>query len=70
MSARDGPDWRACHDVDRHNGQWVVRGTTVPVQAIIDEAWQAQLPTTIAELHGLPVNVVWRIMAFADCFGP
>ena len=62
-------NWPACPDAERRGGQWVVKGSTVPVQTIIDECWNGQMPQTTAELHGLRLDVVRRILAFAGCFG-
>jgi uncharacterized protein (DUF433 family) len=63
-------DWPACPDAAKRRGQWVVKGSTVPVQTmIIDADWKGQMPQTIAELYGLPLDVVRRILAFAGCFG-
>ena len=61
--------WPACPDAEKRGGQWVVKGSTVPVQTIIDESWDGQMPQTTAELHGLRLDVVRRILAFAGCFG-
>ena len=63
------PNWPACPDAERPGGQWVVKGSTVSVQTIIDECWTGQIPQTTAELHGLRPDVVRRILAFAGCFG-
>jgi uncharacterized protein (DUF433 family) len=62
-------DWPACPDAEQRRGHWVAKGSNVPVQAIIEAHWNAQLPQTIAELHSLPLDVVRRILAFAGCFG-
>ena len=62
-------DWPASPDAEKRSGQWVVKGSTVPVQTIIDECWTGQIPQTTAELHGLRPDVVRRILAFAGCFG-
>jgi len=62
-------DWPACPDAEKRGGQWVVKGSTVPVQTIIDECWDGQMPQTTAELQGLRLDVVRRILAFAGCFG-
>jgi uncharacterized protein (DUF433 family) len=63
-------DWSQCPDAesvpDRCSGQWVVKGTRVLVQGIIDNAEDGCSAEEIAtEIYDLPVDVVRRILAFA-----
>jgi uncharacterized protein (DUF433 family) len=64
-------DWRLCPDVESRldvmSGAFVVRGTRVPVQAILDNAADGytaeQLATDI--YRGLPVEPTRRVIEFA-----
>jgi uncharacterized protein (DUF433 family) len=61
-------------DVDRHpgklGGQWCIKGTRVPIQAIIDNAGDGFTAEQIAtEIFGLPVEVVRRVLAWRGCDG-
>jgi uncharacterized protein (DUF433 family) len=64
-------DWSRCPDVERTPGKvwgaWCVKGTRLPVQAIIDiadaECTAEEIATEIYE--GVPVEVVKRILQFA-----
>jgi uncharacterized protein (DUF433 family) len=64
-------DWSKCPDVERKpdvmSGQWVVRGTRVPAQAVLDNADDGFTPEQIAaEIYdGLPVEPARRVIAFA-----
>jgi uncharacterized protein (DUF433 family) len=64
-------DWTLCPDVERTpgkvSGAWCVKGTRIPVQAIIDNA-EDYSPEEIAGPDIYPelsVDVVRRILAFA-----
>jgi uncharacterized protein (DUF433 family) len=69
--ADDQIDWSKCPDVDRDpgkcSGAWCVKGTRIPVQAILDNADDC----TPEEIAGpdiypdLSVDVVRRILKFA-----
>ena len=64
-------DWSQCLDVervpDRVSGAWVVRGTRVPAQAVIDNADDGFTAEQIAGeiYHGLPVEPTRRVIEFA-----
>ena len=64
-------DWSKCPDVERRtdvmSGQWVVRGTRIPAQAVLDNADDGFTPEQIAaEIYdGLPVEPARRVIAFA-----
>ena len=62
-------DWTQCADAesvpDRCSGAWVVRGTRVMVECILDNADDASADE-IAEMFGLPVDAVRRILAFEE----
>ncbi len=64
-------DWRRCPDVeskpDVMSGAFVVRGTRVPVQAILDNAEDGYTAEQIAAeiYHGLPVEPTRRVIEFA-----
>lgn len=63
-------DWSKCPDAesvpDRCGGAWVVKGSRVPVQAILDNAEAECSAEEIAtEIFALPVDVVRRILAYA-----
>jgi uncharacterized protein (DUF433 family) len=55
-------DWTQCPDAEsvpgRCNGAWVVRGTRVMVECFLDAS-----ADEIAEMFGLPVDAVRRILA-------
>jgi uncharacterized protein (DUF433 family) len=61
-------NWSLCPDAEsvpgKCNGAWVVKGTRVMVQGILDNAADAS-GAEIAEMFGLPVDVVQRILDFA-----
>ena len=64
-------DWSKCEDVERVpgkvSGTWVVRGTRIPVQAVLDNAADGFTPEQIAaEIYPtLPVDRARRVIAFA-----
>lgn len=64
-------DWKRCPDVERKpdvmSGRWVVRGTRVLAQAVIDNAEDGYTAEQIAnEMYdGLPVEPARRVIAFA-----
>jgi uncharacterized protein (DUF433 family) len=64
-----GVDWSQCPDVesvpDRCSGAWVVKGTRVLVQGILDNAEDCSPEEIATELYDLPVEVVRRILRFA-----
>jgi uncharacterized protein (DUF433 family) len=64
-------DWSQCPDVERTpgkvSGAWLVRGTRIPAQAVIDNADDGYTAEQIAAdiYEGLPVEPARRIIAFA-----
>jgi uncharacterized protein (DUF433 family) len=63
-------DWSKCPDVesvpDRLSGQWVLRDTRIPVQALIDNAEDGLTAAEIADLfEGAGIERTQRIIAFA-----
>jgi uncharacterized protein (DUF433 family) len=63
-------DWSKCPDVenvpDRLSGQWVLRDTRIPVQALIDNADDGLTAEELAELYqGAGIKRTKRILAFA-----
>ena len=64
-------DWSQCSEVERvpgrMSGVWVIRGTRVPVQAVIDNAEDGFTAEQIAAeiYHGLPVEPTRRVIEFA-----
>jgi uncharacterized protein (DUF433 family) len=63
-------DWAGCADVEREaqklSGAWVVKGSRVPAQAIIDNARDGFSPEAIAEMfEGLSVDRVRGVLRFA-----
>jgi uncharacterized protein (DUF433 family) len=64
-------NWRLCADVESNpdvmSGALVVRGTRVPVQAVLDNAADGYTAEQIAsEIYdGLPVESTRRVIAFA-----
>jgi uncharacterized protein (DUF433 family) len=65
-------DWSRSPDVEsipgKVSGQWVIKGTRVPAQAVIDNAEDGftaeQIATEIYE--GLPIEATRRVIAFAQ----
>jgi uncharacterized protein (DUF433 family) len=63
-------DWSHCADLERDaeklSGAWVVKGSRVPVQAIIENARDGFSPEAIAEMfQGLSVDRVRGVLRFA-----
>jgi uncharacterized protein (DUF433 family) len=73
VAGREGVmiDWSACEDVERTlgkvSGQWLIRGTRIPAQAVIDNAADGFTAEQIAaEIYeGLPVEPARRVIEFA-----
>ena len=68
-------DWSQCPDVERIpgkvSGAWLVKGTRIPAQAILDNAddfTPEQIATEIYE--GLSADQARRIIAFARQHAP
>jgi uncharacterized protein (DUF433 family) len=68
-------DWSKCSDVERApgkvSGAWVVKGTRVPVQAVVDDAKDGYTPEEIAGeiFEGLPLDRVRSVIRFARIHG-
>jgi uncharacterized protein (DUF433 family) len=67
------PDWSQCPNVEsvpgRLSGQWVVRHTRIPVQALIDNAEDGYSAEAIAGLYqGLDAERTKRILSFARMY--
>jgi len=68
-------DWSKCADVERMpgkvSGAWVVKGTRVPVQAVIDNAKDGFSPEEIIGeiFEGLPLGRVRSVIRFAKIHG-
>ena len=63
-------DWSDCADVERDVeklcGAWLVKGSRVPVQAIIDNARDGFSPEAIAEMfEGVSLDRVRGVLGFA-----
>ena len=63
-------DWSRCEDVERDSarlsGAWVVRGTRVQADAVIENAQDGYTAEEIADIFpGLPVERIRRIIRFA-----
>ena len=69
-------DWSACEDSERITGKvsgaWLVKGTRIPVQAVLDNAEDGYSAEQIAaEIYeGLPVDRARRIIEFARRHAP
>ena len=69
-------DWSQCEDVEsvpgRLSGAWVVKGTRVPAQAIIDNAEDGYTAEQIAtEIYdNLPLDHVRGVLRFARLGSP
>jgi uncharacterized protein (DUF433 family) len=66
-------DWSDCVDVERDgdkiSGAWVIKGSRVPVQAVIDNARDGFSPEVIAEMfEGLSVDQVRGVLRFAGLY--
>jgi uncharacterized protein (DUF433 family) len=63
-------DWSKCEDVERIpgkvSGALLVKGTRIPVQAVLDNADDFTPEEMAAEIYeGLPVDRARRIIAYA-----
>lgn len=64
-------DWKLCPDVEsipgKVSGAWVVKGTRIPAQAVVDNAEDGFTAEEIAaEIYqGLPVEPARRVIEFA-----
>jgi len=64
-------DWSVCQDAERIpgkvSGAWLVKGTRIPVQAVLDNADDGYSAEEMADTiyEGLPVDRARRIIAFA-----
>jgi uncharacterized protein (DUF433 family) len=69
-------DWTDCPDVERIpgkvSGQWIVVGTRILAQGVIDNAEDGYTPEELADEHfpGLGVERARRIIAFAKQRAP
>jgi uncharacterized protein (DUF433 family) len=69
-------DWTDCPDVERIpgkvSGQWIVVGTRILAQGVIDNAEDGYTPEELANDHfpGLGVERAGRIIAFAKRHAP
>ena len=66
----DSIDWSGCSDAERIpgkvSGAWLVKGTRIPVQAVLDNADDFTAEEIASEIYeGLPVDRARRIIAFA-----
>ena len=76
MSTAETIDWSKCDDVEsvpgRVSGAWLIKGTRVPAQAIVDNARAGftaeQIVTEIFE--GVPVERVRAVLRFAKIAQP
>ncbi|MEO9189974.1 MAG: DUF433 domain-containing protein [Acetobacteraceae bacterium] len=62
--------WEDCPDAERIpgkvSGAWLVKGTRIPVQAVLDNAEDFTPEEIAAEIfEGLPVERARRVIAFA-----
>ena len=68
-------DWSKCRDVERMpgkvSGAWVVKGTRVPMQAVVDNAEDGSTPEEITReiFEGLPLDRVQSVIRFAEVHG-
>ena len=63
-------DWSDCPDAERIpgkvSGAWLVKGTRIPVQAVLDNADDFTPEEIVAEIYpSLPLERAQRIIAFA-----
>lgn len=68
-------DWSQCEDVEsvpgRLSGAWVIKGTRVPAQAVVDNAKDGFTAEQIAtEIFELPVERVRGVLRFAKIAQP
>lgn len=64
-------DWKDCPDVEqipgKVSGQWLVKGTRILAQGVVDNADDGFTPEQIADeiYEGLPVERARRVIAYA-----
>lgn len=68
-------DWSKCDDVEsipgKVSGAWVIKGTRVPAQAIVDNARAGCSAEEIAtEIFELPLDRVQAVLRFAKIGSP
>jgi uncharacterized protein (DUF433 family) len=70
-------DWSKCDDVEsvpgRVSGAWVIKGTRVQAQAVVDNAKAGCTPEEIAGpdiFPSIPLAVVQRVLRFAKITSP
>jgi uncharacterized protein (DUF433 family) len=68
-------DWSKCEDVEsvpsRLSGAWVIKGTRVPAQAVVDNARAGCTAEEIAtEIFELPLERVRGVLRFAKIGTP
>jgi uncharacterized protein (DUF433 family) len=68
-------DWSKCEDVEsvpgRHSGDWVIKDTRVPAQAVVDNAKDGFTAEQIAtEIFELPLERVRGVLRFAKVTPP
>jgi len=69
-------DWSKCPDVERTagkvSGAWVVKGTRVPVQAVVDNAKDGYTPEEIAGeiFERVPLDRIRSVIRFAKIHRP
>lgn len=68
-------DWSQCEDVEsvpgRLSGAWVIKGTRVPAQAVVDNARDGFTAEEIAtEIFELPIERVRGVLRFAKIAPP
>ena len=72
---REEVDWAKCADVEsvpgRLSGAWVIKGTLVPPQAVVDNARAGSTAEEIAtEIFELPLERVLGVLRFAKVGTP
>ena len=75
MTTAEKIDWSKCDDVEsvpgRVSGAWVIKGTRVPAQAVVDNATAGCSPEEIAtEIFELPLERVRGVLRFAKIIPP
>jgi len=68
-------DWSKCEDVEsvagRMSGAWVIKGTRVPAQAVVDNASDGFTAEQIAtEIFELPLERVKGVLHYAKIGAP
>ena len=68
-------DWSKCEDVEsvpgKVSGAWVIKGTRVPAQAIVDNARAGCSAEEIAtDIFELPLERVKAVLRFAEIGSP